>query len=684
MRVRPPFISGMTDQETTMSKNVTPGLRIGLALGLAICATLLGTGARAQSILLNQTHTIAAADQGVPVEHPLHVASDGKYQVTLADLGNVVSGAPLSSVKLAITSATAVVGSPLAGPGTATFSLTAGDYVMRVIGAPGPNAGSGPFSVQTINTANSTTIDSFSGTLALPVATPTNQFVLDQTFTVQTSGSYQVTLADLGLPQALSQLTLLLSQQGQTALLTLTQAGSQQVTLNTGVTYHVLAAGLAAGNAGLFSVTVAPAGGGSPVLAQTCPIGSVAQIGTASLGAGSFTLKLADLQFPAPLTQVAVAVAQNGAVLTSLNATGNGAPFTVASAGSYQVFATATPGSSSAATSGTGSYAVQILPAGGGAAAFSVAQAVSTSGAALTGYTFNTTLTSAGTYNAQLADFQFPTPLSNVSFAVVQGTSLLGTPLTTSGTQSVTAAAGPLSMLAFAKSTTGGLFGVDLVPGAGGDPVFQATQGVGGLFSVQKVTVPGAARYQVAVTDLGFPATFAQLAVLVTRGTSTVVSIIGAQSFNIDATSGDYYVSLLAQPGGTDKAGTYNMTVGPAPAAPTVTLQSSATTVTAGGTVTLTWSAQNATSCAGSGGGWNATSLSPSGGSQTSPAISANTTFTVTCNGSGGTGSSSVTVSLGTATSGGGGHGGGGALGWEVLAALFGLLARRSVRARHV
>lgn len=608
------------------------------------------------------------------------MASDGSYQVTLSDQGNILSGAPLSSVKLAITSGAKVVGTPLAAPGSGTFALTAGDYVVRVIGAPGPKAGSGPFSVQTVDAANNTTLDSFGGTFALPVATPSNQFVLNRTFTVQTSDTYQITLADLALPQALSQLTLLLSPEGQSALLTLTKADSQSVSLQAGVTYHVLAAGLAAGSGGLFSVTVAPASGGSPVLAQTCPIGSVAQIGTASLAAGSFTLSLADLQFPAALTQVAAAVALNGAPMANLKATGQSAPFTVAAPGSYQIFATATPASNSTATSGTGSYALQVLPAGGGAAAFSTAQAVSVPGAALSAYTFNATLASAGSYSAQLADFQFPAALGSVSLAVVQGTSVLGTPLTTAGTQSVTAAAGPLSLLAFVKGGSGGLFGVDVLPGGGGDPIFQATQGVGGLFSVQKFTAPAAGRYQVAVADLGFPAPFAQLSVLVTRGTSTIVSIFGAQSFNIDATSGgDYYVSLLAQPGGTDKAGTYNTTVGPPPAAPVVSLQSSATSVASGGTVTLKWSAQNATSCTGSGGGWNAPSLDPTGGSQTSPAITANTTFTVTCNGAGGSGSSSATVNLDAPAS-GGGHGGGGALGWEILT-LFGLLARRAVRA---
>ncbi|HEY3849851.1 MAG TPA: hypothetical protein VGL87_02690, partial [Steroidobacteraceae bacterium] len=72
---------------------------------------------------------------------------------------------------------------------------------------------------------------------------------------------------------------------------------------------------------------------------------------------------------------------------------------------------------------------------------------------------------------------------------------------------------------------------------------------------------------------------------------------------------------------------------GTAPSA-TATLQASSTTIDAGGSVTLTWSSTNATSCTASG-GWSGT-LAASG-SRSTGALGANTTFSLTCTGTGGT-----------------------------------------------
>jgi hypothetical protein len=67
---------------------------------------------------------------------------------------------------------------------------------------------------------------------------------------------------------------------------------------------------------------------------------------------------------------------------------------------------------------------------------------------------------------------------------------------------------------------------------------------------------------------------------------------------------------------------------------PTVTLDASATTVSAPGTVTLSWSSSNATSCTASD-GWDG-ARAPSGSEEITPLLST-TTFTLTCQGVGGT-----------------------------------------------
>jgi hypothetical protein len=76
---------------------------------------------------------------------------------------------------------------------------------------------------------------------------------------------------------------------------------------------------------------------------------------------------------------------------------------------------------------------------------------------------------------------------------------------------------------------------------------------------------------------------------------------------------------------------------------PSVSLSASPTTVSAGGTTTLSWMSSNADTCTASG-GWNGSQ--PVNGSAQSAAISASTTFTLTCNGPGGGAVTQVTVGI--------------------------------------
>jgi hypothetical protein len=84
-------------------------------------------------------------------------------------------------------------------------------------------------------------------------------------------------------------------------------------------------------------------------------------------------------------------------------------------------------------------------------------------------------------------------------------------------------------------------------------------------------------------------------------------------------------------------------TVTASAAAPTISLHASPSTITAGSSSTLTWSATNATSCAASG-GWSG-NLAVSG-SQSTGELDASATFTITCTGAGGNASQSARVSV--------------------------------------
>jgi tetratricopeptide (TPR) repeat protein len=665
------------------------------ALALIACGALAlaAVPAAAQAPLLDVVHTVAGPDVPVPAEHTFTVNAAGTYHVILTDLGTQLTPpAPLASVEMAITSGNAIVGTPLTTAGTLTFTASAaGDYLIHVVATLSPPAqqGASPIGAIGINVtdANNNLLYTFSDTLAPPsTSVPNGAGVMAGSFQVQTSGSYQVSLTDLQFPQALScspapcvPLTLIIIQEGQPNPVTILPGGANPVMLQASppppsqaIVYDIFALGTsdASPQAGLYSVSVTPAGGGQAVFSRTTPVGAVGLIGSPGLKAQGYTLSLTDLATPAPLAQLGALVELNGMAVAQVSGTGTQA--FAGTANTYDVFALAEP-----AGGGAGSYALALQPAAG-PSPLSVARAVSSPGGA-SAYSFDADIGTAGSYALNLADFAYPTVFGSLNALVVQSGAAVGTGLSAAGSTNVTLSASPASILVFAQAaSTGGLFGVDLTQSGANAPAFAATQGVGQLFAAQQVNVVDAGSYQVNVQDLAFPAAFANLAVFVTRGSARVGSIFGGGSFPFQATPGNYSVTFLAQPasGNAFEAGTYAMTVGAGPPPPTVTLTASGTNVTSGSTVTVTWSSQNAKTCTASGSGWSGTQATH--GSFTSAALTAQTTFTLTCHGDGGDSApQTVTVNI-TSSSGGGG----GALDALLLSILLGVLLVRLTSAR--
>jgi hypothetical protein len=113
------------------------------------------------------------------------------------------------------------------------------------------------------------------------------------------------------------------------------------------------------------------------------------------------------------------------------------------------------------------------------------------------------------------------------------------------------------------------------------------------------------------------------------------------------------YTLTCRGPGGTSAPSSVNVTVNPiTPPAPAVTLVANGSNpaqVQPGGSITLSWTSSNATSCSASGGsgGWSgAQPTSSSGVSVTSIAIPGIYTYTLSCSGPGGTGSSTVQITV--------------------------------------
>ena len=691
------------------SFHASPSLRSALMF-VAVGLLFWSAGARAQSLLVDEVHTLATPDQAVPIERSFSVTDAGTYQVQLTDVGASQNpAAPLASVGLAITSGSTVLGTPLTAAGKTQFTATAGaTYIVRIVGKPGSNAGSGPVLVTITNTSTNTVLTGFEDVLALPPSAASNVGTVNDTFTVSTAGQYTVTLKDWAFPQPLAAVELALAS--PTALLTPLNLvngvgnGSGSAPLQPNTTYTLFAVGQAASTAtaGLYTAVVQDPSG-NVVYSRTMPIGALSPLGKIALTGGTlYTLSFTDLSVPAALSTsgsngvIATLDAQDGEPLTYSGTPGSRS-FT-ALGGTYNVFGLATATTSP----GGGSYSVSITPGGAGTPApvFSVAQAVTTSGSTLHAYSYNANVTTAGTYTLQLTDYQSPQALTSVSSVAVQNGTSLAAPLSAAGSATLTAATGSLSVLVFAQPPTssgavGGVFGLFVTPAAGGAPLIEGTQGVGSsssiVFASRKAAVTAAGSYVAQVTDVGFPTTFANFNVLVTQGTTVVGSFVNGGSLPITATAAaDYFVTFTAQPAlppasganatNSYKAGTYAIEVGPAPS---VNLSSNPTHVASGGSVTLNWSSENASSCTATG-GWSGAQAT--NGSATEGPLAANATYTLSCTGLGNTVNQSVTVTIDQSSGSGGGGGGhgGGSFDLTSLAALGGLLLlRATVRRRR-
>jgi MYXO-CTERM domain-containing protein len=229
------------------------------------------------------------------------------------------------------------------------------------------------------------------------------------------------------------------------------------------------------------------------------------------------------------------------------------------------------------------------------------------------------------------------------------------------------------------SATSNSLFGITLTPAAGGTALIDRTQGVGGLFKSRTLAIPAAGSYDLTLTDLQFPESFSTLAAALTQGTTLSAQLFGGGKVILTAAAaGNYTLSVLAQPGTSNTFGAWSYDLSNTPPLPTITLSATPGSVSASGTTSLQWSTTNATSCTASS-GWTGTKAIS--GTETSTALTADTTFTLTCSGAGGSANKSVTVSVSSTPAPVTGGGGGGALGGLGLLGLGVAAALRRRRA---
>jgi hypothetical protein len=259
-----------------------------------------------------------------------------------------------------------------------------------------------------------------------------------------------------------------------------------------------------------------------------------------------------------------------------------------------------------------------------------------------------------------------------------------GVVLPTSANGDFTAAAGPVVILVNVTppQSGDGIFGVTVeTSGASPQVLLDQTQAVGAVFSTNVINLGTSGSYSVTLTDLGFPASFQYLAVVVSRGSQVLGKIYTGGTFAFNATPGQYVLTFITTPTTTNVMPSLNdyglYTVQVAPAVPTVTFTAGSSSVTSGQTDQLTWSSENATACTASGAsGWIGNEATSG---TTAVVISSTVSLTLACTGPGGSASQSLSVTATAAPA--ASSGGGGSLDFGVLAMLCALLLAGGVKA---
>jgi hypothetical protein len=624
-----------------------------------------------------ETFTIAAAASGTAQPDLL---------VTFTDFQ---TPAALASASVVVTQGATLVGNTTLSSGatTATLALPAavGTFTLRVIGAPNAAAGAGTFSVCVAPKATPTACiadASLAGNISQPsTASNASESTLALTLTVTTAGAYTFTYTDDQFPVALSVAPSLALFQGSQPVSGAVPLPASPATLTLAAgTYTLLA--IAEANAtttaGLYSISVTGPSGVTALVNSAYPVGTLAPAATlTNPTAQNLTLEVTDFQFPAALASASVLVTSGATVLGTATVGAGSVSITGAPAGTLQLWTYA------AAGTGAGTYEVDI----DSATAASVSRtAYGVAGSGTFAYAVvSPAALAAGSYTATANDFQFPSALNSVQFAVAQSDVILKQ-ASAVGSLSFTATADPVVLLVAATPGSGGSGLLDVNVQTGGSSpqlVFDQVEPVSASnsFSSQPISLGVSGNFDVTLTDLQFPAQFQSLALVGTSQGAVLGKIYGGGTFTLDATPGTYQFTIVALPGGAQQYGLYGLQI--VNSAPTVTLSASPTSVTAGATTTLSWTTNNATACTGSGGAFTGSQAVGSGSAAVS--VSATTTYMLSCTGPGGSGQATATVTATQLQT--GGHGGGGiGLGFaSLLAMLVGVRARRqALLARRV
>jgi hypothetical protein len=417
--------------------------------------------------------------------------------------------------------------------------------------------------------------------IGLPAAPAPSEF----SFSTTTAQALTVTLTDFQAPAVFGSLQIAVTQ-GDALVGSASVDGTTSATVATvnlpaaiaNYTLHVIGTPDATQGIGSFGVCVALQATPQACIAGDSFSGNI-QVSTppssnntstvntnfTSTVAGSYTITLSDDAFPAPLSSLSTAVFDGGTLVGGPFQAGAPTQLTLAAGTSYQLLIAAAVGTAAPA----GLYGIQITdPTGAVVFARTVPVGELASSTLVTN-------PSAQTLSLSITDLGYPAALSGIGAAVTSGAALLAPPLTSSGSENLTAPKGSLELwqytvagaqpgsytLSLASSPTTSLYSATEVVNSGDTVSATSFAFVANL--------PAAGTYNLIVTDYQFPASLGSLTYTVAQN-GTVIAVNGSGDFTVSA-AGTVIVVVDATPAqGT--IGIFGVTVSSTGAAPTVLL----------------------------------------------------------------------------------------------------------------
>lgn len=380
-------------------------------------------------------------------EITLTVATQGSYTVTYAD-DQFPAPMPAGSFTLALFQGSQPIAVPLpASP--AIVPLPAGIYQLFVVAQADPTKQAGLYGIVVAGPA---------GVAPLVNATyPVGQ--LQPAITVQnpSAQSLSLTVTDFAFPTALASASARVTAGGSVLGTASAGAGAATLTAVPAEALQVWSYGAAGTGAGTYEIDLASS---SASLLQTAAGVSTASgyayafVPPSPLAAGSYQATASDFQFPAALSSLAFAVAQNHAILKQASAAGS-VSFTAA-AGTVVLLAAATPASSS-----NGLFDINVQN-GASAVVFDQIQTVSPAGGFISQ---PIALGTSGNYNVTLTDLKTPAAFSTLALVGSSAGTVLGK-IFGGGTFPVSASPGNYQLTAVAIPASPqnyGLYGLSVV-----------------------------------------------------------------------------------------------------------------------------------------------------------------------------------------------------------------------------